>query len=109
MLIPRIPLSWYALAALSLALGACGWGLKLQIKANGAQVQQIRNLNTDLKRAVEQRAVDQATLDRLAVRNAATARESARVGRLLADSLFKNREWADRPVPKEVQDALRQP
>lgn len=109
MLMPSIPVSWYAIAALALSLAGCGWALRVQIRANGEQIAQIRSLNGAILRASEQRAVDRATLDRLAKKNAATARESALARASLQRSLTANPTWAAQPVPKEVQDALRQP
>lgn len=109
MLIPRIPVSWCAVAALGAALTLAGWALKHSYAEQGALKTQIAALNGALLRAAEQRATDQATLDRLAKKNAATAREMARAQASLQRSLSANREWADQPVPKEVQDALRKP
>lgn len=107
MLIPRIPVTWYAIAALSLALAGSGLLLKRAFTQAGASKAQIQALNTTLVRAQEQRALDQATLDRLARKNAATSRENALARASLQRSLTANREWSSTPVPKEVQDALR--
>ena len=104
-----IPLSWYAIGALTLALAGTGWALKSQVKANGAARAQIQGLQEGIKRAQEQRKLDQATLARLAKKNAATARETARLRASLGAALAANRPWADAPVPKDIQDALRKP
>lgn len=96
-----------AIAGLCLLLAGSGYLLKRSYVANGAQKSQITALNQSLLRAAEQRAVDQATLDRLAKTNAATARKTALAQASLARSIIANRPWADTPVPKEVQDALR--
>jgi hypothetical protein len=109
MLIPRIPVSWYAVAALSVALVGSVWALKRAYEHSATQTAQIKTLNLGLVRAAEQRALDRATLDRLAKKNAATARETALAGAALQQAIKQNQEWGSQPVPKEVQDALRQP
>ena len=93
--------------ALSIALGGAGLLLKRSYAKNGQQAEQITALNGAVKRASEQRKLDQATLGRLAQKNAAAARESALLSQQLQRSLFENREWADQPVPQGVQDALK--
>lgn len=109
MMFPRIPVAWYALAAVTLALMGSGWALKRAYEQQATQRAEIRALNGAILRASEQRILDRATLDRLARKNAATARESALAQAALQRALTANRTWADQTVPKEVQDALRQP
>lgn len=110
MLIPNLKglALWAAGALILVGLGA---GMVWYAMADrlAAAKAEIRTLNSDLQRATEQRATDRATLASLAKKNAATARETASLRQRLDHSLFKNPEWAAQPVPKEVQDALRQP
>lgn len=58
------------------------------------------------KAAQEQRKRDGALLARRTAEKAATAREMASLRASLGAALAKNREWAEQPVPQEVQDAL---
>lgn len=100
---------WYVLAASLIAGFAAGTVWYVMAGRIAVYKADIRTLNATILRASEQRATDKATLDRLARKNAATAREMASAQASLQRSLSANREWADQPVPKEVQDALRQP
>lgn len=94
-------------AALVLALGASGLLLKAQIKKNGAQAAQMQALTEAAERSAKQRKKDQALLARRAAENRAAALERASTQAALAAALAQNREWADQPVPQEVQDALK--
>lgn len=67
---------------------------------------QIQGLTEAAQRAAEQRKADQATLARLAQKNAAAARESASLRRELDAALATSPDWAAQPVPQVVQDAL---
>jgi hypothetical protein len=100
---------WYVLAASVIAGLAAGTVWYTMNKRLASKAEEIRTLNGTILRAAEQRTTDKATLDRLARKNAAMARETASARASLQRSLSANREWADQPVPKEVQDALRQP
>ena len=96
-----------AILGFGIALTGAGILLKRSWTANGIQKAQIGVLNQTILRAQEQRALDQATLALAARKIASTARETASAQASLASASRQNRSWADQPVPKEVQDALK--
>lgn len=55
----------------------------------------------------EQRKKDQAVLARRAAANAAAARAAAATKARLLAAVQVNQSWANEPLPKEIQDALR--
>jgi uncharacterized protein HemX len=88
-----------ALAALALALGGTGWALKRQIGANAVQKTLIDQLQATAK-------ANKALIQKRARENAAAKAQIAAQAAELDRSLFKNREWAEQPIPQEVQYAL---
>lgn len=100
---------WYVLAASLVAGFAAGTVWYVMAGRITALKSDIRTLNGTILRAAEQRATDKATLDRLARANALAARQNASAKASLQRSVAANPTWASQPVPKEVQDALREP
>jgi hypothetical protein len=98
---------WYAILSLALALGGSLYLLKASYERNGRLSADLNAATDALEAAQEQRALDRATLARLAVKKAARARESASAAASLGAALTANRQWADTPVPQGVQDALK--
>lgn len=100
----RIALIALVTAAL-VGLGALGsW--RFMVPKLAAARAQVTALEEQVKTAAEQRKTDQATLARLAQKNAATARAAASARASLRAALAAQPEWAAQPVPKEVRDAL---
>lgn len=95
------------IAALVLALAGAGWTLKRQIAKNGEQTVIIQEYERTVKALREQEQKDRVLIAKRARENAAAAAETARLRSRLEDALARNREWADAPIPKEVQDAMR--
>lgn len=96
-----------AIAALMLLLTGVGYSLKAQIKKNGAQATKITALEDVLEAAATQRKADQALLARRAREKAAIALEMASTRQQLDRALAANPDWANQPIPQEVQDALK--
>lgn len=94
------------LAALTLALAGSGYALKRAYAANGEQAGRIEQLEANLAAAEKQKAKDRALISKHAKENAKAKAESDRLRVKLDDALSKNRDWADQPLPQEVQDAL---
>lgn len=102
----QIRVALVALAAAVLAgLGAFGSWRYMTPKLAAAQAQ-VTALQEQVKTAAEQRKLDQATLARLAQKNAAQARAAASARASVRSALAAQPEWAAQPVPKEVRDAL---
>lgn len=96
--------------AFALGLGLAGFGVYRHMAVRLASVEaKLDGAQAALAEAVRQRKLDAALLARRAQENAAAARETALLRQRLRDALAVNREWAEQPVPKEVQDALAQP
>ena len=98
---------WYVLAASLIAGFAAGTVWYAMNKRLAAKAEEIRTLNGTLQRLSEQRATDKATLDRLARKNAATARLAAQAQQRLGSAVRQNPDWANTPVPQSIQDALK--
>jgi cell division protein FtsB len=96
-----------AIAALCAALGGTGWLLKQQIAENGKQGERITQYETQLDALAEQAKRDRDLIEKRAREGAAARAEAAKLAEALERSLSANREWADAPIPQEVQDALR--
>lgn len=97
-----------ALAALALLLAGSCYLLKRSYAANGAQKLQITVLSDQIKSAQEQRKLDQATLALRAIEKSAIARKTAFTRASYATAAASSPEWAQQPVPQEVQNALSQ-
>lgn len=96
----------YLIGALVVALTLTGAGLLYQLKLTGAQAAQIDTLQERLDGAEKRaKAVAKASVARERLR-ASTAAQAASQAASTQAALTANREWADQPVPKEVQDAL---
>jgi hypothetical protein len=94
------------LAALTLALAGSGYALKRAYAANGEQAGRIEQLEATVAAAEKQKAKDRALITKHALANSLARAESDRLRAKLDDALTRNREWADQPIPKGVQDAL---
>lgn len=96
---------WIAVAALLIGLGA---GLSWYWVSDRLAAAEARAevAEQGLAEAAKREKRLKAVSARLAKEKAVAARESALAAERLQRSLFENREWADQPVPKEVQDAL---
>lgn len=99
-----------ALAVYALAVTLALVGAGLIVRGQRAEVAQIRGENATLtealNRAAKQREQDRATLARRASANAATARAGAAARASLAESVRREQEWADTPVPDSIRAAL---
>lgn len=88
-----------ALFAMALALGGAGWVIYRQI---GKAAEQRVKID-----ALQAAAKANKTLIAKRSREAVEAKkETAKLAAALDRSLFSNKEWADQPIPQEVQDAL---
>ena len=86
--------------------GSLAYLLKREVAKTGAQQETIKELNEALAGVAKARERDAKVLSQRSREKAALARELAGTARKLADATARNREWADAPVPKEVQDAI---
>lgn len=94
------------IAALTLALAGSGYALKRSYVANGAQKTKITGLEDTIKAQQAQDKRNRALIAKAAKETAAAKAEAVRKAAALDDALARNREWADQPVPQEVQDAM---
>lgn len=99
-----LPRNWAAsLIALLLTLAAVlGFALHRQIGATAVAREEARTAQEGLEKL-------QATSARRERQRAATARQEAAARHRLDAALAKSPEWADQPVPQEIQDALADP
>lgn len=96
----------YLIGALVVALTLTGAGLWHQLKRTGAQAAHIEALQERLDGAEKRaKAAAKASVARERLR-ASTAAQAASQAASAEAAIATNREWADQPVPKEVQDAL---
>jgi hypothetical protein len=99
------------LIALAVAAACAAGGAFAAYKFLAPRAAAVKDERDRLAQALDasekQRKADAAVLTRRSAANAAAARESARKAEQLEDALERNRAWADQPVPKDVQDALR--
>lgn len=95
-----------AIVALSLALGGMGYLFKRQIAQTAKAVAEAQQSAEALKTAQAALERQRALSAKLSKEKAATAREGASLRLQLDRALSAHKEWADQPVPKEVQDAL---
>lgn len=85
---------------------AMGYALKAEYQKNGRLREQVSVTTEALERARSaQKRADRALVLRERAR-AAAAREQALLRQRLEDALTTHRQWAEQPVPQEVQDAL---
>jgi type II secretory pathway pseudopilin PulG len=94
---------------LGIAAGGLGWLAHGQIERNARLVAEKQQIEDALEASQELRRADQATLASLARQKAAQARSDAKRRASVEAALAPNAAWAATPVPKEVQDALRNP
>lgn len=94
------------LAAAILALAGAGYALKQSYAKNGKQAAQIEQLQAQADTLQKQAKANAALLKRRAEAEKVARAEAKAARKKLEDSLSKNPEWANSPVPREVQDAL---
>jgi hypothetical protein len=89
--------------------GMAGLGYLIQQAwvANGEQKAQIEGLQESARMASKAAARNRAISGRLQARKAALGRSEALAGHSLEAATRANPEWADQPLPQEVQDALK--
>jgi hypothetical protein len=100
----------------ALILGAClllglGAGTVWYLMHDAAVLAKAKivDLTGQIKQAQEAAAHDRAVLASLAQENAALARKQASVRLSAMRALAQNHQWAETPIPQEVQDALSAP
>lgn len=90
------------LALVATFLGLSTWAFRSWT----AQQVEIRQLRADAQSAQEARERAEATLARLAQKNAATARLRASTGASLRAAAASAPQWAEQPLPDHVRQAL---
>ncbi len=95
-----------AIALLALALGGSGVLLKRSYATNGKQATEITALQDAAKVMQEQARKDRVLITKHAQAKVLLQNKADRLRADLDHSLSANREWADQPIPQEVQDAL---
>lgn len=98
-----VPYILVACLLIGLGAGSVWYAVAGRLARKDAQIEALSEV---LDQAAKQRKADQATLARLAQKNAAAARESASLRRELDAALAASPDWAAQPVPQVVQDAL---
>lgn len=94
------------IAVLIALLASSGWALKRSYTRNG-EIKAELTQATDKVTALEKQAkADQVLLKRRAAAEKVARAQAVEAQRALERSLSANPEWAQTPIPKEVQDAL---
>lgn len=98
-----------ALALLAIVAGGQFLYIRATKAESAALSRQVDQLSGDLRGLQELRKQERATLASLRQEKAALGRAAASARQSLRAALASTPDWADQPVPKEVQNALAQP
>lgn len=96
----------YCWLAAALLVGALSLGLVYSVRTNGELRAERDQAQEALETAQAALKRSQALSTKLSKEKAATGLAGARTRLSVEKSLEQHREWAQQPVPKEVQDAL---